>query len=52
MPQQKWTVKVITAGGRAELIEVRADSQSEAMTRAAKEDFVKKVVTAWEGRVR
>jgi hypothetical protein len=52
VPQQKWTVKVQTIAGRFEVIEVRADSQAEAMTRASKEDFVRNVITAWEGAIR
>lgn len=52
MAQKTWVVRVLTIAGRTENIEVRADTQSQAMTKAKGLDFVKRVDGAWEGRIR
>jgi hypothetical protein len=52
MPQQTYVVKVQTIAGRIERIEVKADTEAQAMTKAKNEDFVKRSIQAWEGTIR
>ena len=51
MPQEKYVVRVQSENGQIFNIEVRADSEAQAMTKAKGEDFVKRVIQAWKGSV-